>query len=120
MAAFTASDASEGAVCGLGGLLPVATTVTDTTMARETSQPKMKAAPFLTPRLEGRMTKKAVSGSGSSVIAKPMTIRVKTTADLNVRRRPDRCIWRGGHPGLHLSAPSDLPDRLRQGHRRGG
>src|SRR5271170_3110055 len=33
MAIFTASDASEGTVFGLGGLLPVATTVTVTTMA---------------------------------------------------------------------------------------
>ena len=39
MAIFTASDASDGTVFGLGGLLPVATTVTATTMARETSQP---------------------------------------------------------------------------------
>ena len=39
MAIFTASDASDGTVFGLGGLLPVAITVTATTTAREASQP---------------------------------------------------------------------------------
>ena len=44
MAIFTASDANDGTVFGLGGLLPVASTVTATTMARETSQPNRKRA----------------------------------------------------------------------------
>src|SRR6185437_14290057 len=39
IAIFTASDASDGTVFGLGGLLPVATSVIVTTMAREPSQP---------------------------------------------------------------------------------
>ena len=65
MAIFTASDASEGTVLGLGGLLPVASTVTVTTMARDTSQPNRYAAPFLTPRFEGSTTRNAVNGSGS-------------------------------------------------------
>src|SRR5512135_3820756 len=43
-AILTASDASEGAVFGLGGLLPVASTVTVTTMPRDTSHPNTKAA----------------------------------------------------------------------------
>src|SRR6516165_3482049 len=46
-----ASAASDGAVLGLGGLLPVASTVTVTTMARETSQPNTNAVPFRAPRL---------------------------------------------------------------------
>src|ERR1700748_801109 len=41
-ATFTASAASEGAVLGLGGLLPVATTVIVTTMARAPRHPKHK------------------------------------------------------------------------------
>ena len=44
---------------GLGGLLPVASTVTVTTMARDTSHPNTNAAPFLTPRLEGSTTRNA-------------------------------------------------------------
>src|SRR5690348_10281455 len=84
MAIFSANDASVGAVCGRGGLLPVAITVTDTTIARETSQPNMNAAPFLTPRLDGSTMKNADNGSGSRVMASPMSIRSKTTAgDLN-------------------------------------
>src|SRR4029077_12374410 len=39
MAIFTASAASDGTVFGLGGLLPVATTVIDTTIASDTSHP---------------------------------------------------------------------------------
>src|SRR5271155_5617355 len=38
-AILTASPASDGTVLGLGGLLPVASTVTVTTTARETSHP---------------------------------------------------------------------------------
>src|SRR5689334_22462149 len=52
-----ASAASDGAVAGLGGLLPVAVTVTVTTMARDTSQPNTNAAPLSTPRLEGSTTR---------------------------------------------------------------
>src|SRR6516225_7793572 len=61
-AALTASAASVGAVLGLGGLLPVASTVTVTTMASDTSQPNTNAAPLTVPRLEGRITRNAVSG----------------------------------------------------------
>ena len=43
---FTARAASEGAVFGLGGLFPVISTVTVTTMARESSHPKMNVAPL--------------------------------------------------------------------------
>jgi hypothetical protein len=45
-AVLTASDASEGAVLGLGGLLPVATTAIVTTMARDTSHPKGEGRAF--------------------------------------------------------------------------
>ena len=54
----------------------------DGAIANETSQPKRKAAPFLTPRLEGSSTRNAVSGSGSSVIAIPMRIRSSVTVYL--------------------------------------
>ena len=77
-AILTASDASEGAVFGLGGLLPVASTVAVTTMARDTSHPNTNAAPFLTPRLEGSTTRNAESGSGSSVTARPISMRLRT------------------------------------------
>src|SRR5215471_2591162 len=79
-AILTASDASEGAVLGLGGLLPVATTVMVTTMARDTSHPKVNAAPLRTPPLEGSTIMNAVSGSGSSVIASPIRTRLRITA----------------------------------------
>src|SRR5580704_12918668 len=61
IAIFTAREASEGTVVGLGGLLPVARTVTAMTMARETSQPNRNAAPFRTPRLEGSSTTNEVN-----------------------------------------------------------
>ena len=63
---------------GWGGLLPVASTVAVTTRARDTSHPNTKAAPFLTPRLEGSTTRNADSGSGSSVTARPMIMRLRT------------------------------------------
>jgi hypothetical protein len=78
MAIFTASDASEGAVFGLGGLSPVASTVIVTTMARDTSHPNTKAAPLSTPRRDGSTTMKPVSGSGSSAIARPIRSRLST------------------------------------------
>ena len=56
MAIFTASAARDGAVFGSGGLLPVPSTVTVTTIASDTSHPNTKAAPFRTPRLEGSTT----------------------------------------------------------------
>jgi hypothetical protein len=80
---FTASAASEGAVLGLGGLLPVASTVIVTTTARETSQPNTYAAPLRTPRLEGSTTRNAVSGSGSSATARPITTRLRITAQIS-------------------------------------
>jgi hypothetical protein len=44
----------------------------------------------MTPRLEGSTTKKADRGSGSSVIARPMSISVRTTApDLNATAAGD-------------------------------
>ena len=51
---------------GSGGLLPVPSTVTVTTIASDTSHPNTYAAPFRTRRAsEGRTTVNAVSGSGS-------------------------------------------------------
>src|SRR5215469_10983049 len=78
-AILTASAASVGAVFGLGGLLPVASTVTVTTMASDTSHPNTNAAPLRTPPLEGSTTKNAVSGSGSSATAVPIRIRLNTS-----------------------------------------
>ena len=78
MAIRTASDASDGTVFGLGGLLPVAITVTATTMARDTSQPNRNAVPFRTPRLEGSTTRNAVSGSGSSATPTPIKSKFST------------------------------------------
>jgi hypothetical protein len=77
-AVLAASDASEGAVLGLGRLLPVARTVIVTTTARDTSHPKVKAAPLRTPRLDGSTTRNAVSGNGSSVTARPIRARSRT------------------------------------------
>ena len=74
-----ASEASEGTVAGLGGLLPVASTVIVTTMARDTSHPNTKAAPLTAPRREGSTMRKAVSGSGSSATATPISIRLSTS-----------------------------------------
>ena len=79
MAIFTASAASDGAVAGSGGLLPVIRIVIAITIASESSQPKMKAAPFRTPRFARRMSMKAVSGSGSSVMTRPMRTRSRIT-----------------------------------------
>ena len=78
-AILIASEASEGTVAGLGGLLPVAATVTATTMARDTSHPNTNAAPLTVPRLEGSTIRKGVSGSGSSATARPISIRLRTS-----------------------------------------
>src|SRR5271165_2551684 len=53
-ASLAARAASEGAVLGLGGLLPVTSNVNAITMASDNSQPKMNAAPFRTPPLDAR------------------------------------------------------------------
>ena len=79
MASLAASAASEGAVLGFGGLLPVTSTVNAITIASDTSQPKMNAAPFRTPPSDARIRMNAVSGIGSSVIAKPMRTRLRTS-----------------------------------------
>ena len=65
---------------GLGGLLPVASTVTATTIASDASHPNTKAAPFLTPRSAGSTMRNAVSGSGASAIAAPIRTRSRTVA----------------------------------------
>src|SRR5271169_6048076 len=62
IAIFAARAPSDGAVFGCGGLLPVTRTVMATTMARERSHPKMKAAPLRVPPLDKRMSRKAVRG----------------------------------------------------------
>src|SRR4051794_6344980 len=90
IAIFTARDAREGAVFGLGGLLPVASTVTVTTIARDTSHPNTNAAPLRTPRLEGSTTRNAIRGSGSRAIAIPIRTRLSTTAVPYLARQEDR------------------------------
>src|ERR1700748_1244276 len=87
---FTASAANEGAVLGLGGLFPVASTVIVTTAARETSQPNPYAAPLPTPRVEGSTTRTAVSGSGSSATARPITTRLRITTQISSNWRARR------------------------------
>ena len=69
MRSFTASAATEGAVCGRGGLFPVARSVSATTIAMDSIQPRMNIAPFRVPRSEPSTRVNAVSGMGSSVIA---------------------------------------------------
>src|SRR5215471_4967104 len=101
-ALFTASAASEGTVLGLGGLLPVASTVTVTTMARDTSHPNTKAAPFRAPRLDGSTTRNAVSGKGSSATATPIRTRLSTMA---VPQRPGASApcHRASAAGTHVA-----------------
>src|SRR5262245_7189834 len=127
MAILTASAPMDGAVFGLGGLLPVASTVTATTMARDTSHPNTNAAPFRTPRFDGSTTRNAVSGNGSSAIPRPIRTRSSATAFPPVPptclsssarlRRPSRgagnrcpagrerssfsCLWRGSDGDGH-------------------
>jgi hypothetical protein len=80
MRILMAIPASDGAVLDFGGLLPVARMVRATTAARESSQPKMKAAPLRTPPLDIRTSMKAVRGIGSRVMTRPMRIRSSVTA----------------------------------------
>ncbi len=96
-----ASPASDGAVAGLGGSLPVAVTVTVTTMARDTSQPNTNAAPLRAPRLEGSTTRKAVSGSGSTATARPTSSRSRTSTAFP-RSHPAQTVG----PGQVPAAPS--------------
>src|SRR5438477_4623743 len=69
--------ASDGAELLFGGLFPVTSTVNATTTASDTSHPKMKAAPFLTPSVDASTRMNAVNGIGSRVIANPMRTRLK-------------------------------------------
>ena len=80
MRILTAMPASDGAVLGLGGSLPVNSTVRATTAASEASQPTMKAAPLRTPPLDIRTSMNAVRGIGSRVMTRPMRTRSKVTA----------------------------------------
>ena len=128
IAIFTARDAREGAVFGLGGLLPVASTVTVTTIARDTSHPNTNAAPFRTPRLEGSTTMNAVSGSGSSAIARADQDKAKhhsrplshPAEDRRARFWPGD-LWvslpRAGYfpPGLVLEPLAEIHDNLATG-----
>ena len=96
MASLAASAASEGAVLGWGGLLPVTSTVKAITIASDNSQPKMNAAPFLTPPLDARIRMNVVSGIGSSVITRPMRTRFRTIMCVPIlwpRRHPRRVCW---------------------------
>jgi hypothetical protein len=67
MAIFTDSPGVEGTVSGLGGLLPVASIVTATTIAMDTSHPNTNAAPLCAPCLDGSTTGNAVSGSSRAL-----------------------------------------------------
>ena len=58
----------------------MASTVTVTTTASETSQPNTNAAPLLTPRLDGNTIMNVVSGIGSNAIARPIKMRSNVIA----------------------------------------
>jgi hypothetical protein len=53
MAILMARTAADGGVLDFGGLLPVARTVSAITTARDRSQPKTNAAPFLCVAIRG-------------------------------------------------------------------
>src|SRR4051794_39215496 len=75
MRILTARAMSDGAVLFLGGLLPVTSTVTATTIASDASHPKMNAAPFLTPPWDAKTRMNAVNGIGSRLMTKPIRTR---------------------------------------------
>ena len=77
--ALTTRTAVEGAVCGRGGLPPVAESTAATTATRQAVQPRMNASPFQMPPLAARRRMNATSVSGSSVIASPMITKSSTT-----------------------------------------
>ena len=85
MMVLTIRPATDGAVFVLGGLLPVSRTVTATTIASDTSHPKMNAAPFRTPPCDANTRMNAVKGIGSRVIANPMRTRLRTSTRMNSR-----------------------------------
>src|SRR6516225_2281851 len=104
-AILTASAARDGTVLGLGGLFPVASTVMVTTMARDTSHPNTNAAPLRTPPLEGSTTKNAVSGSGSSVTARPIRIRLRMSMAIS------SCLARAEGDRAMAVCPAAAPGR---------
>src|SRR6516164_1405307 len=83
-------------------------------MASDTSQPNTNAAPLRTPRFEGSTIMNAVSGSGSSVTARPIRIRSRITAVPPVSPGRDP-VYTGRSPGsghmpsdrLKLASPAD-------------
>src|ERR1039457_3208442 len=99
---LTASPANDGAVFGLGGLLPVTNTVPATTLAHETIHPNMKAAPLRTPFFDASTRTNPVSGIGSRVITNPMSNRSMITGPC-----PHRSPW-SGCPSQLLPYPSGL------------
>src|SRR5262249_8665522 len=78
-AIFTASDASDGAVLGLGRLLRVGAPVLVPPWAGAPGPPNTNAAPLPSPPFEGSRPKKAVGGGGSSATATPIKIRLSTS-----------------------------------------
>lgn len=115
IAVFTASTADDGAVLGSGGLLPVTRTVSAITAAGDRNQPKMNAAHFLTPRSEARTRRNAVSGSRSSVIARPMRTRSRITVGSGCGE------WRCAvFPALLPDEPDDPSRRVRRQARGSG
>src|SRR5580704_6972838 len=78
-ASLTARAASDGAVCGLGGLLPVARMTAAITATRQASQPRMYARPFQIPFWAASTRTNAVSGNGTNAIPSPMRSRLSTT-----------------------------------------
>src|SRR6266404_8163916 len=102
MRILTASAARDGAVLFLGGLLTVTSTVKAMTIASDASQPKMKAAPFLTPPCEANTSMNAVKGIGSRLIANPMSTRLRIST-----RNP--CQWTARDGFGHATVIADVP-----------
>src|SRR5215468_4253975 len=105
MASLTARAAVDGAVCGLGGLFPVAAMTAAITTTRQASQPRMNARPFQMPLSALSTRMKAVSGNGSRVMASPISSRSSTTPPplYFPRAHPGRsdAMLGGDPPGLH-------------------
>src|SRR5512146_1549777 len=101
-ATLTARAASDGTVCGSGGLFPVLTMTAAITVTRQASQPRMNARPFQVPFPVPSRRMKAVSGNGSRVIPSPMSSRSSSTPPLpRVRAaRRSQAVLGGYPPGL--------------------
>ena len=114
MMVLTIRPATDGAVFARGGLLPVSRTVTATTIASDTSHPKMNVAPFRTPPCDANTRMNAVKGIGSRVIANPMRTRLRTSTRHELpgrnRRRLEYSHTRGSNTQHgNINHPTEPP-----------